>query len=78
MSEYLRIITVDKKIMTLQNFKTLEELLPKNLFMRVHKSFVVSLNKIESIERNRIKIGNAIIPVSETYKEELLNKITIA
>lgn len=53
--------------MTLQNFNELERLLPPSLVCRVHKSYMVALNKIESIERSRIKIADTIIPISETY-----------
>ena len=67
MRDYRRIHTVNKKIMTLQNFKELEQILPPSLVCRVHKSYMVSLNKIETIERSRIKIGNQIIPISDTY-----------
>lgn len=69
MGDYLMIHTPDKKIMTLQNFKKVEELLPENDFCRVHKSYLVAMDKIECIERNRIKIGNALIPVSDSYKK---------
>lgn len=69
MRDYRRIHTVNKKIMTLQNFKELELVIPSNIVCRVHKSYMVALNKIESIERSRIKIANQIIPISETYKE---------
>lgn len=75
MSEYLRVITKEKKIMTLQNFKTLEQLLPENLFVRVHKSYLVAIDKIDSVERNRIKIQDLSIPVSETYREEFYRKL---
>ncbi|MDP4207377.1 MAG: response regulator transcription factor [Bacteroidota bacterium] len=69
MGDYLMIHTSDKKIMTLQNFKKVEELLPENNFCRVHKSYLVAMDKIECIERNRIKIGNTLIPVSDSYKK---------
>lgn len=69
MRDYRRIHTLSKKIMTLQNFKELELVIPSNIVCRVHKSYMVALNKIESIERSRIKIANQIIPISETYKE---------
>jgi DNA-binding LytR/AlgR family response regulator len=75
MNEYLRIVTEDKKIMTLQNFKSMEEMLPKNNFLRVHKSYIVAIDKIESIERNRIKIQKMIIPISDSYKEIFFNRI---
>lgn len=68
MRDYRRIHTVNKKIMTLQNFSELEQLIPPGMVCRVHKSYMVGINKIESIERNRIKISNQIIPISETYK----------
>ena len=69
MRDYRRIHTVNKKIMTLQNFSDFEKLIPSSLVCRVHKSYMVALNKIESIERSRIKIGNQLIPISETYRE---------
>jgi len=69
MGDYLMIHTPSKKIMTLQNFKKAEEILPERNFCRVHKSYMVALDKIESIERNRIKIGTALIPISDSYKK---------
>jgi DNA-binding LytR/AlgR family response regulator len=76
MRDYRRIHTVHKRIMTLQNFSELESLMPTNVICRVHKSFMVSIAKIESIERSRIRIANQMIPISDTYKVaffELLN-----
>ena len=75
MRDYRRIHTINKRIMTLQNFSELEQIIPSNLVCRVHKSFMVGINKIESIERMRIKIANQIIPISETYKELFFNII---
>ncbi|MEO5682208.1 MAG: LytTR family DNA-binding domain-containing protein [Chitinophagaceae bacterium] len=75
MRDYLRIHTAGKKIMTLQSFTELETLLPAHLICRVHKSYMVAINKIESIERSRIKIADQLIPVSETYKEAFLQLI---
>jgi DNA-binding LytR/AlgR family response regulator len=69
MRDYRRIHTVNKKVMTLQNFSEFEKLIPPSIVCRVHKSYMVALNKIVSIERNRIKIADRLIPVSETYKE---------
>ena len=69
MRDYRKIHTVKKMVMTLQNFSEFEKLIPSNIVCRVHKSFMVALNKIESIERNRIKIAGQLIPVSETYKD---------
>jgi two-component system, LytTR family, response regulator len=75
MRDYRRIHTSTKKIMTLQNFKELELIIPSNIVCRVHKSYMIALNKIESIERSRIKIANQIIPISETYKESFFQII---
>lgn len=75
MRDYLRINTMNKKIMTLQSFNEMEQLLPSHLVCRVHKSYMVAINKIESIERSEIKIGNTIIPVSATYREVLYQLI---
>ena len=73
--DYLRIHTLTRKVMTLQNFSELEKLIPSNLVCRVHKSYMVALNKIDLIERSRIKIGDHIIPISDTYKETFLQLI---
>ena len=75
MRDYLRIHTSNKKVMTLQSFSELELLIPAYLVCRVHKSYMVAINKIESIERSRIKIADQLIPVSETYKEAFLQLI---
>lgn len=69
MRDYRRIHTLNKKIMTLQNFSEFEKIIPASLVCRVHKSYMVALNKIVSIERSRIKIADQLIPISETYKD---------
>ena len=74
---YLRIITPKSKIMTLQSFQNMESLLPSDNFIRIHKSFIVAMNKIESIERNRIKIGTALIPVGLSYRDRFMKKLNI-
>src|SRR5271157_3773026 len=75
MGDYWRIITPTKKIMSLLNYKRLVEILPQNQFVRVHKSFIIALDKIDSVERNRIKIGDRLIPVSETYRKSFFARI---
>ena len=70
MREYVRIHLInDKPVMTLLSMKSLEEQLPKEQFMRVHKSFIVNLSQIKIVERSRIVFGNEYIPVGEAYKE---------
>jgi DNA-binding LytR/AlgR family response regulator len=58
-----------KAILTLMSLKKLEEELPSQKFMRIHRSFIISLNKIESIERNQVVIREKHIPISDQYKE---------
>ncbi len=69
MKEYLMIHTKNEKVMTLQTFKNIETILPSESFIRVHKSYIVALNKVVSVEKNRISIANTLVPVSDTYKE---------
>jgi two-component system LytT family response regulator len=75
MKDYLRIHTKSKKIMTLQSFKEIIKHLPESNFKRVHNSYIISLNKIENIERNRIKIGSDLIPISDKYKDGFFRSI---
>ncbi len=79
MRDYRRIHCTDKKIMTLQTFTDFEKEIPTTVICRVHKSYMVALDKIESIERDRIKLKDQLIPISETYKQtfyELINHST--
>lgn len=68
MRDYLQIHTEDSKIMTLLNFKTIQDLLDPEKFIRVHKSYIVAIDKIDYIESNAIKIRDKLIPVSSSYK----------
>ena len=70
LKDYISIFTPAERIITLQNMKKMEDALPEQHFIRVHKSYIVSINKIDSIERSRIFIGDKIIPVGDTYREE--------
>lgn len=78
MKDYLRIVCHDRKVMTLQSFSKLMENLPAKKFCRVHKSFVVALNKIRSIERGVVVIADQRIPLSNNYKDNFLNMIRLS
>ena len=69
LKNYVSIQTKTKKIITLQVMKQLEEILPSNRFVRVHKSYIVALDKINSIEKQEIYIGDRVIPIGITYQE---------
>lgn len=58
-------------VLSLMRLKTLEEILPKEDFVRVHKSFIIRMERIEAIERNHIIIGSDRIPIGETYQDSL-------
>ena len=69
--EYIKIHLVNNKpVMTQLSMKSIEEQLPSDRFMRVHRSFIVNLKRVSVVERNRIVFdGKVYIPVSEQYKE---------
>ncbi|QHV93845.1 LytR/AlgR family response regulator transcription factor [Spirosoma endbachense] len=75
LQNYVTIYTTKSKYVTLLNLKNLEENLPSQSFIRVHKSFMVSTNKIESIEGNEIFIQTHRIPISRNYRDQVMAKV---
>jgi two-component system LytT family response regulator len=75
LKDYISIFTPAERIITLQNMKKVEDALPEPHFIRVHRSYIVALNKIDSIERSRICIGDKIIPIGDTYRDEFFRVI---
>ena len=75
LKDYISIFTDAERIITLQNMKKMEDALPERHFVRVHKSYIVALNKIDSIERSRIFIGDKVIPVGDTYRDQFFKMI---
>ncbi|MDM8161605.1 LytTR family DNA-binding domain-containing protein [Labilibaculum sp. K2S] len=77
LGDYIKIHTKSKTIVSKLTIKKMEELLPENLFPRVHKSFIISLQLIDSIEGNQIEIGDRKIPIGQMYRQafmDLINK----
>ncbi len=72
MREYVAFQTTDKKVLSLNSLKQLEQDLPADLFVRSHKSYIISLNKVESIEGNMLLINQQRIPVGTHFKEEIM------
>jgi two-component system, LytTR family, response regulator LytT len=72
LKDYVKVYLVNEiqPVMSLSTLKSLEEKLPKARFMRVHRSFIVNLEKIDTIERSRIVFGKVYIQVSDQYKEQ--------
>ena len=75
LKNYISIYTTTKRIITLQNMKTLEEVLPSSRFVRVQKSYIVNLEKIDTIERQRIFIGDNSIPIGESFAQNFFSII---
>lgn len=75
MRDYLRIVTRDKSVLSLLSFKQLLARLPTSDFIRVHHSFIVGLAHIESVERERIRIGDKLIPISQSYRPGFTQRI---
>lgn len=75
LQNYVIIHTPSKKYMTYLTFRSVEEYLPANKFLKVHKSFIVAAAKIDSIEGNDIRIGQHHIPISRNHKDEVMNKL---
>ena len=74
--DYIKIyLTGDRTLLSLQSLNRLEAILPDSNFIRVHRSFIIAMDKISEIERKRIMIGNEIIPVGESYQSRFFSKV---
>lgn len=62
-------------VSSLMSLREIEELLPADRFMRVHRSFIVNLGQVEVVERNRIVFGKTYLPISDTHKEEFMTRL---
>lgn len=72
---FTRFVTTTEVLTVGMTFTSAEELLPKHLFIRIHRSFIISKSKISLIEGNRVYIGKTEIPVGNSYKEDFLREI---
>ena len=71
--DYVRItMTNGNKVMSLMNLKKLEDRLPSPEFMRIHRSYIVHMNKIEVVDRLRVVFGTTYIPISDSYKDSVM------
>ena len=75
LKDYVKIFCGGNPILSLQNLKAIEGKLPLTHFVRVHKSFIVALPKINSVHKGRIKIGEKEIPIGDNYKDLFLKLI---
>ncbi len=75
LKDYIKIFTKEKTVLTLMPLKMMEGKLPSDKFVRVHRSYIVSISKIDSIERSRIIIGDNWIPIGDYYKDEFQKRL---
>jgi DNA-binding LytR/AlgR family response regulator len=75
MKDYLRIHLPTERIMTLMSFMKMEKVLPPGRFMRIHKSFIISMEKIERIDRNLVLIAGHKIPIGNKYRKEFFDRL---
>ena len=75
LQNYVIIHTTEKKLITYLTMTGLESQLPKNQFLKVHKSFIVSIPQIKAIDGNELLIAEARIPISRNLKDDVINQI---
>jgi len=75
MKDYVRIWKKDEKIMTLLTFRKLLEILPEEQFLRIHKSYIVALDKINLIDRNHVLILNERLPIGRSFQKDFFSSI---
>jgi two-component system response regulator LytT len=75
--DYIHIKTDDKNYIVHTTLKKIEEKLPKDLFLKVHRSFIINTKKIIDIEDNSVLIGKEVIPVSRANRSELMNRLNL-
>jgi DNA-binding LytR/AlgR family response regulator len=75
LGNYINIYLEDRKLIAYLTLKSLESQLPKNEFIKIHQSFLVSFSKINCIEGNHVKISSKALPISRNYKDVIMNMI---
>lgn len=69
LKEYIRVVTANKSVLTKFQLNQIEEILTSNNFLRIHRSFIVAMNKIEAFTATDVEISNKQIPIGRSYKE---------
>jgi DNA-binding LytR/AlgR family response regulator len=68
LGDYVKIFTTERMIVSYQSLKNIENLLPPASFPRIHKSYIIALSKVDTIEGNHVKIRNQVIPIGSNFK----------
>lgn len=77
MGDYVKFVTSDKKYITHNTIKALEEKVNKSCFMKVHRSYIINLTKIADIRENDLFINGIEIPISKAHKQDVLRRLNI-
>jgi len=72
---YVTFITTQRKILSLLSMKQACEMLPAGPFLRIHKSYIVNLDRVEVVEKDRVKIGDLFLPIGESFRAVVLQRI---
>ncbi len=73
--DYVKIQTSDRQLVPKETLQKLESKLPENLFMRIHRSYIIAINKVEYIEGNQVHIKGKNLPIGKSFREEFLKRI---
>jgi len=76
LSDYIKIYLKDNVLVTRETISNIEMKLPSQQFLRIHRSYIINLNKTDSYTNEFLEIGKKAIPISRTYKENVLKKLT--
>ncbi|MDP2415270.1 LytTR family DNA-binding domain-containing protein [Daejeonella sp.] len=73
--DYIKVVLSDKELISKQKISILEELLPEEEFLRIHRSFIIAVNKIESFNSSKIEIGAKELPIGRNYKNDCQRRL---
>lgn len=75
LKEYVSYFTKEKRIIALESLKRLEQILPPDRFLRIHRSYIVPMRKIKAVEGNQVDIGGKKLPIGRSYKDEVMQRV---
>ena len=75
LKDYIKVVSTSGTVITKQSISSVEEALPKDIFIRIHRSFIVALNKIESYSNELVWLGKAELPISRMYRHEVEKRL---
>jgi DNA-binding LytR/AlgR family response regulator len=77
LKDFSKVFLKDKTMLASAHLKMMEDMLPASRFLRVHRSYLVALNKITALQGNMIEIGKQEVPIGTTYKDELVKRLRL-